>query len=192
MILEGVITTEGEDGAAHITPMGFRRDADTVQVSPFVPSITLSNLARHGRAVINLTDDVRVIAGCLTGRREWPLARATRIDGWRLRDCLTHLELEVTACDQDPQRPRFECRVVYEVSHAPFAGFNRAQAAVLEAAILYSRLDWLAPDKLVTEMAYLQIAIAKTAGARERTAWQWLLTAMAEHPRHRLQLEAGA
>ena len=189
MILEGVITTQGADGATHMTPMGFRRHADTVQVSPFVPSTTLSNLVSHCHAVINLTDDVRVIAGCLTGQREWPLVRATRIDGWRLRDCLAHLELEVTACDEDPQRPRFECRVVHEVSHAPFAGFNRAQAAVLEAAILYSRLDWLAPDRLVTEMAYLQIAIAKTAGPRERLAWRWLVAGMAEHPRHCLKLD---
>ena len=82
--------------------------------------------------------------------------------------------------------------MVYEANHAAFRGFNRAQAAVLEAAILYSRLDWLAPDKLASEMAYLAIAVGKTAGDRERIAWQWLVEAMAEHPRHRLRLEQRA
>jgi hypothetical protein len=192
MILEGVITTRNADGAAHITPMGFQRVDDTVLISPFVPSTTLRNLQREGRAVMNLVDDVRIVAGCLTGRRDWPLLPATVIDGWRLADTLVHLELEVTACDDDRERPRFSCRVAHQASHASFAGFNRAQAAVLEAAILFSRLDWLAPDKLASEMRYLDIAVSKTAGPRERTAWQWLLSAMAEHPRHRLQLESSS
>ncbi len=192
MIYEGVITTIKADGAAHITPMGFRRSDDTVLVSPFVPSTTLENLRRDGRAVMNLTDDVRVTAGCLTGRRDWPLVRASNIEGWRLRDSLAHLELEVTSCDENLERPRFGCRIVFEARHAPFAGFNRAQAAVLEAAILYSRLDWLAPDKLEREMRYLRIAVDKTAGPRERIAWDWLVTAMTAHPRHGLNLETGA
>ncbi len=189
MIFEGVITTSNADGAAHITPMGFRRDDESVLISPFVPSITLENLKREGRAVMNLTDDVRIIAGCLTGRRDWPVERATGIEGWRLRDSLSHLELAVTSCVDDAERPRFTCRIVHAANHVPFAGFNRAQAAVLEAAILYSRLDWLAPDKLASEMRYLAIAVAKTAGPREHIAWQWLVAAMAAHPRHRLDLE---
>ena len=190
MILEGVITTVGDDGAAHITPMGFRRADETVSIAPFVPSVTLDNLVRHGQAVMNLVDDVRIIAGCLTGRRDWPLARAARVEGWHLAGALSHLELEVEEHQQDAERPRFHCRVVHEVNHAPFQGYNRAQAAVLEAAILVSRLDWLAPDKLRDEMRYLDIAVGKTAGPRELLAWQWLLDAMAMHPRHRLKLEA--
>lgn len=192
VIFEGVITTSKADGAAHITPMGFRRTDTTVQVSPFLPSTTLDNLRRDGRAVMNLTDDVRVVAGCLTGRRDWPLVRASSIEAWRLRDSLTHLELEVTSCDEDAERPCFTCRIVLEASHAPFTGFNRAQAAVLEAAILYSRLEWLAPEKLKREMRYLEIAIDKTAGPRERTAWDWLVAAMTAHPRHCLNLETEA
>lgn len=190
MIFEGVITTVNDDGGAHITPMGFRRTDEGVSLAPFVPSITLDNLARHGQAVMNLIDDVRIIAGCLTGRRDWPLTRAESVVGWRLLGALSHLELKVEEHHQDAERPRFRCRVVREVNHAPFQGYNRAQAAVLEAAILVSRLDWLAPDKLRNEMRYLDIAVSKTAGPRELTAWQWLLDAMAVHPRHRLKLEA--
>ncbi|MBK6659790.1 MAG: DUF447 family protein [Proteobacteria bacterium] len=192
MIFEGVITTSNADGAPHITPMGFQREGDEVSISPFVPSTTLVNLKRDGRAVMNLSDDVRIIAGCLTGRRAWPVQRATVIDGWRISDSLAHLELTVSDCQEHAERPRFRCRVVHEANHAAFRGFNRAQAAVLEAAILYSRLEWLAPDKLASEMAYLAIAVGKTAGDRERIAWQWLVDAMAEHPRHRLRLEQRA
>lgn len=62
------------------------------------------------------------------------------------------------------------------VSHAPFLGFNRAQAAVVEAAILATRLGMLPREKIDTELAYLQIAVDKTAGPVEREAWD-LVTA---------------
>jgi uncharacterized protein len=65
------------------------------------------------------------------------------------------------------------------VSHAPFLGFNRAQAAVIEAAILVSRLDMLPREKVEQEIAYLEIAIAKTAGDAEREAWGWLMERVA-------------
>ena len=57
----------------------------------------------------------------------------------------------------------------------PFRGFNRAQAAVVEAAILVSRLHMLPAEKIDREMAYLAIAIDKTAGPAEREAWSWLV-----------------
>ena len=61
------------------------------------------------------------------------------------------------------------------MQHQPFKGFNRAQAAVIELAVLVSRLERLPKDKVLSEMAYLQIAIDKTAGERELQAWGWLV-----------------
>ena len=81
----------------------------------------------------------------------------------------------------DPQRPRFHCRVVHAETHAPFRGFNRAQAAVIEAAILVSRLGMLPAEKVDRAVEYLKIAIDKTAGPRERQAWEWLMQRIAEH-----------
>ena len=45
---------------------------------------------------------------------------------------------------------------------------------MVEAAILVSRLDLLPRDKIEQEMAYLEIAVGKTAGDAEREAWEWL------------------
>jgi len=78
---------------------------------------------------------------------------------------------------------------VHEVTHAPFVGINRAQAAVVEAAVLVSRLHMLPQHKIDTEMAYLQIAIDKTAGAAEHEAFGWLLDAVAAHRAKRSQAE---
>jgi hypothetical protein len=97
------------------------------------------------------------------------------VKGIVLAGALAHQELEVAAFEDDAVRPRFRCRVVHEAAHASFRGFNRAQAAVIEAAILVSRLHMLPADKVEREMAYLAIAIEKTAGAQEREAWEWLV-----------------
>jgi len=70
---------------------------------------------------------------------------------------------------------------VHTATHAPFQGFNRAQAAVIEAAILVSRLSFLPRDKVTQDIAYLAIAISKTAGDAEREAWDWLMQAIAAH-----------
>ena len=72
-------------------------------------------------------------------------------------------------------RPRLVCRPVFEAAHAPFRGFNRAQAAVIEAAILVSRLHMLPAEKVDAEIGYLRIAVDKTAGPRELEAWGWLM-----------------
>jgi uncharacterized protein len=174
MIIESIITTVGSDGAAHIAPMGvIWRDGHPI-LAPFRPSTTLDNLVHSGCAVINHTDDVRVFAGCLTGRRDWPLKAAERIEGRVLQGALAHQEVRVDRVEADETRPRFHCRVVHEAAHGAFTGFNRAQAAVIEAAILVSRLNMLPREKVEREMAYLEIAVSKTAGPREREAWEWL------------------
>jgi len=185
MIREAIITTLDQRGLAHVTPLGYRVHDNQIVLAPFVPSQTLDNLRRCPQAVLNFTDDVRVIAGALTGRRLWPTTASRCVAVPRLAGALAHWELTVTGLRDDPERPEFTCRRLYEGLHAPFLGFNRAQAAVVELAILVSRLDWLPPAKVRTEMAYLQIAVDKTAGPAEREAWQWLEQAVAAHPHHR-------
>ncbi len=72
-------------------------------------------------------------------------------------------------------RPRFICAVRRIATHRPFLGMNRAKAAVLEAAILATRLDRLDREKIEREIAYLKIAIDKTAGDAEKRAWERLM-----------------
>ena len=94
---------------------------------------------------------------------------------------LAHSVLEVAEIPDDAVRPRHFCRVVSEEMHAPFTGFNRAKAAVLELAILVSRLHMLPRDKIEAEIAYLDIAIDKTAGPEEQEAWGWLMQRVTDH-----------
>lgn len=180
-IFETVVTTQSPEGVPHIAPMGVRYQAGRVVLMPFKPSTTLSNIVATRAAVLNLITDTRVFAGCVTGRKQWPLLPAERIAGQRLACALHHVELALDEHVDDPQRPVLRLARVHEASHAAFPGLNRAQAAVVEGAVLVSRLHMLPPEKIAAEMAYLQIAIDKTAGAGEHEAWGWLQQAVAAH-----------
>ncbi|MCX8003593.1 MAG: DUF447 family protein [Burkholderiaceae bacterium] len=181
MIFETVVTTIAADGRPHVAPMGARYVGSDVVLMPFKPSTTLQNILETGSAVLNLTNDVRVFAGCVTGRRDWPLRPAERIAGVRLADTLAHVELRLREVRDDAQRPTLRLTSVHRAHHADFPGFNRAQAAVIEGAVLVSRLHLLPAEKIDAEMRYLQIAIDKTAGTAEREAWAWLREAVVRH-----------
>lgn len=181
MIHEAVMTTMGAGGVPYIAPMGVRMEDGLHLIAPYRPSRTLDNLRRNGQAVINYTDDVRVFAGCHTGRRSWPTVPAGTVRGVRLAQALAHVEVEVAKWEDDDRRPRIYCRELARATHAAFQGFNRAQAAVVEAAILVSRLHRLPAEKIDRELDYLRIAVEKTAGPREREAWRWLVERVAGH-----------
>ena len=188
-ILETIVTTRAPDGRTHIAPMGLREQEGLALLAPFRPSTTLEYILASRCAVVNATDDVRVFAGCIAGRRDWPLVPADKVAGVRLAGALAHTELTLERIEEDGSRPRLFLRPVHRAVHAPFSGFNRAQAAVIEAAVLVSRLHLLPPEKIDAELAYLAIAIEKTAGPAEQEAWGWLLEHIA---RHRAKSASGA
>ncbi len=175
MIYETIVISTDVMGNPYIAPFGVRERGGLVLIAPFRPSTTLDNLLNQKTATLNLTDDVRVFAGALTGHRVWPTQPATNVNGYRLETVLSHRELVLEKVNEDTQRPELYFKVVHEVNHQPFRGFNRAQAAVIELSVLVSRLHMLPIEKIKTEMAYLEIAINKTAGERELEAWTWLV-----------------
>ena len=182
VIFETVVTSVSPQGKPHVAPMGVRFQPGVVVLMPFVPSMTLANILATRHAVLNIVLDTRVFAGCVTGRKEWPTLPTEKINGVWLACALSHVELKLESMnDDDAQRPVLRMARVHEVSHAPYVGFNRAQAAIIEGAVLVSRLHMLSAAKIDSEMAYLQIAISKTAGPEEHEAWGWLQEAVAKH-----------
>lgn len=179
LILETIVTTVSPEGALHLVPFGLIREDGAPEeqayvLAPFRPSPTIENLTASPFFAASSPRDIRVIAGAVTGRRDWPTEPCAAIPGRRLADSFGHAEFEVVSVDDDAQRPRYRTRIRHLAAHAPFIGYNRAQAAVLEAAVLSTRLHMLEPEKILNEMTYLAIAIAKTAGPREREAWDWI------------------
>ena len=186
MIRETIVTTRSLDGVPHIAPMGATVIEGGYLLQPFRPSRTLDNLATTRIGVVNFTDDVRIFAGCVVGRKlNVDVSKATYIDCPRLADALSHDEITVDRVEDHPQRPKFFCKTYHSEGHRRFEGLNRAKAAVLEAAVLVSRLSMLSDEKVDQEMAYLAIAVEKTAGPEELEAWGWMVEAVAEHRRKR-------
>jgi len=179
MIYETIVTSIDESGKPHVTPFGVKHEGDggnmRVYISPYKPSTTLNNILSSKCAVLNMTDDVRIFAGALTKRQPWQLLETKNVKGFKLADCLGHIELSLVDVLDDEKRPTLIMKKIAEFNHKPFLGFNRAQAAVIELAVLTSRLHLLPREKIETELRYLKIAIDKTAGPREMEAWIWLV-----------------
>ncbi len=67
MIIEGIITTENEDGSLHIAPIGphVDRDLSVWQLKPFQSSTTFKNLHRASRAVFHNTDNALLLVAAV-------------------------------------------------------------------------------------------------------------------------------
>ena len=97
-------------------------------------------------------------------KRDWPVAPAERVRGWRLEAALAHSEVEVAELAEDEQRPRFRCRELHVATHAPFWASTAPRPPASSSRSWSRRLHMLPREKVEREMAYLEIAIGKTAG----------------------------
>ena len=178
MILESLVTTLDAGGAAHLAPMGPRvaPDWSRFTLRPFPTSQTYKNLLRHGEGVIHITDDALLLAKAAIGAvGEMPPVRAAeRVRGFVLADCCRYFEFVVKEIDDSPDRVSIEAEVVHAGRVRDFFGFNRAKHAVVEAAILATRLHILPLAEVAAEFAKLRVIVGKTGGPDEFAAMDLL------------------
>lgn len=182
MILEGVITTLCADGQAHIATMGAAiddsqsRSIRRMELRPYQGTTTLANLERTGQAVFHVTDDVELLARAAIRRLDVlpQLAPAQAVGGWILSDACRWYALRVTSLDASGPRAKADALVVAEGRLRDFFGLNRAKHAVVEAAILATRVAWTPPDELRGEFGRLAVLVEKTGGAAEQRAFALL------------------
>lgn len=180
MILEGIVTTQNADGSTNVAPMGPIVDAmppARVILRPFQTSTSYANLMRTRVGVLHVTDDVELIARGAIGQivAPLPLRPATAIDGAILTDACRWYELRVVEIDDRPPRAEMIAEVVASGTQREFFGFNRAKHAVVEAAILATRIGVLPADEIRADLRRLAPAIEKTGGPQERRAWELLV-----------------
>jgi hypothetical protein len=178
MILEGLVTTVDASGALNVAPMGPIVDEGMtrLRLRPFRTSHTYRNLKARPCGVFHVVDDVLLLARAAIGRLE-PLPEqfpATVVEGRVLADACRWYEFEVESCDDTRERTEIEARVVHAGRLRDFFGFNRARHAVLEAAILATRVHILPRAEVLAEFARLEVPVAKTCGPREREAFDLL------------------
>jgi hypothetical protein len=177
-LLEGVVTTLNDDRTPHIAPMGPLVDAafQRLLLRPFRTSTTYRNLKRSGEGVLNVTDDVELIARAAVGRLETEpvLFRANAVQGVILSDACRWYAFRVESLDDRDERTAIVAQVVDHGRLRDFFGFNRAKHAVIEAAILATRLNLLDADHVLAELRRLAVPVEKTGGHQERRAFEFL------------------
>lgn len=182
MIVEGIITSRDGSGRINFAPMGVEWGEQRLVLKPFLETTTFRNLAASRTAVFNLVDDVLLFAQAAIGSPQFPWHPAKRVAGAVLEAACSWHELEVEAIDATPPRSRIEARIVHRGRGLEFIGFNRAKHAVLEAAILATRVHLLPAAQIREELDRLEVLVEKTAGPREREAWALLTDYVAAHP----------
>lgn len=177
-ILEGIVTTLNTDRSVNISPMGPIVDEQISQLvlRPFRSSTTYQNLKRTSQGVFHVTDDVELFAQAAVGQPD-PLPRldkATAIDGFIVADACRWYAFEVESLDDRDERTKIVARSVDSGHLRDFFGFNRAKHALIEAAILATRVHLIPADELLADLERLAQPIAKTGGGAELRAWKFL------------------
>lgn len=174
MILEGLVTTLNADGSPNISPMGPVVDAamTRLRLRPFQTSTTYANLKRTGEAVFHVVDDVELLAKAAVGEvRPAPeLVPAEAVQGVILTAACRWYALRVTSLDDSEARAEIETEVVDHGRFRNFFGFNRAKHAVVEAAILATRVGIMPAEEIRREIQRLKVPVEKTGGPQEHRA----------------------
>jgi hypothetical protein len=177
-ILEGLLATLGDDGQPHLAPMGplVCSDMKRLWIRPFRTSTTYANLKRRGAGVFHVTDDVELIAraavGSLADPPRWNLELAAA--GPVLADACHWYAFRVESLDDSAERTSIVAEIIDHGRVREFCGFNRAKHAVIEAAILATRVHLLDAAYLAAEVERLEIIVKKTGAAAEHRAFKFL------------------
>jgi len=175
MIVEGVMTTVDADGIPNLAPMGPVVNAGLTRFRfrPFQTSRTFANLNTTRCGVFHLIDDVLLIArAAIRTLSELPPTRpAETVPGLVLTDCCRWFEFRVMEIDDSRDRSEIAVEVTADRIGRPHFGFNRAKHAVIEYAILATRVHLLSETKIRQQREWIASAIEKTGGTDEQTAF---------------------
>ena len=184
-ILEGIVTTLNRDGSINIAPMGPIVELGHEELGheigirrflfrPYQDSQTCRNLIATKQGVFHLNDDVLLFARAITKQltaEELPLTPAKNIKGKIISNACQWYEFQIVSCNTESTRAELEAKVLHQGGRGCFLGFNRAQNAIIETAILATRLHLLDNDFLQQELGRFRIIVEKTGGTRECEAF---------------------
>ncbi len=178
MIVEGIVTTKNLDGSINVAPMGpvVEEEFRALTLRPFPPSLTYENLKREQAGVFHITDDACLIALAAVNQLPAPpeMFSARTIPGSVLADCCRWFEFRIRSIDETGERPRMMAEVIHQERRRDFLGFNRARHALIEAAILVSRIRWLGQTAVHQALDPLEAPIKKTGTEAELQVFEQL------------------
>jgi hypothetical protein len=181
MILEGIVTTIGPNLDVNIAPMGPHvgpeRELQHFVLRPYKSSTTYRNLKHSPEGVLHVTDDVWLLAQAAIGRvdPEPDMLSAKTVHGRVLADTCRWYEFRAERIEDRADRTTIDCVVSYTGRTRDFFGFNRAKHAIVEAAILATRTEFIPIHEIQEEFRRLSVPVRKTAGVAEVRAFELLL-----------------
>jgi hypothetical protein len=179
VILEGLVTTLGPDDALNVAPMGPRFEGDWSRfvLRPYRSSTTYRNLKDRGEGVLHVTDDVLLLARAAIGPvPDAPTRQAAAVRGRILLTAARYYEFRVTEVDDREERATIRVETVASGRLGDLFGLNRAKHAVVEAAILATRIAFLPSEAIREDLTRLAPLVEKTGGTTEREAFGLLRT----------------
>ena len=183
IIIETIVTTLNEQGEANFAPMGVTIGEGEVLIRPYTDSATYRNLVATGAAVVNLTDNCRLFAESAVSNPQFPTVPAELVTGLVLTDACSYYECSVMHADTAAPRATFRCKIVKKGVLRDFIGFNRAKNAIIEAAILATRVRLLGVETILQEYRRLFEIVQKTGGEQELQAMAYFQNYVERQPR---------
>jgi hypothetical protein len=172
MIIETIFSTVSEGGEVNFAPMGIVWGGESVIVRPFHNTQTYLNLLSGGYGVANLSDDALAYVQCGLYGGILPHFPASSMPGIVFQGACSWLELAVTSRSGTDERAEFQCRVLYRGRQRDFLGFCRASNAVIEAAIMATRLALIDRKKVAEDLNHYMKIVHKTGDEKEKQAIQ--------------------
>ncbi len=187
-ILEGIVTTRNGKGTVNISPMGPLVDLQIKHFvfRPYRTSTTYQNLKREGSGVFHVTDDVMLFAQAALGHPD-PLPT---LKGLTLTDACRWYAFEIESLDDSQDRTEIVARTVDRGHNRDFFGFNRARHAVIEAAILATRVHLIPAVQIVEDLQRLETPLQKTGSSAELEAFAFLREYIHQHFQRQTRVES--
>ncbi|MGC8873951.1 MAG: DUF447 domain-containing protein [Chloroflexia bacterium] len=170
MIVEVLFSTLDGGGRPNFAPMGVVWGEEEIVVRPFRATHTFANLLANGYGVANVTDDALAFVEAALGDPLLPCFPAVRVPGVVFQGACYWRELEVTDVAGNDERAEIACRVVHRGWRRDFLGFSRARNALVELAILATRLHLSGVEPVLEALERYEAIVRKTGDEPERKA----------------------
>jgi uncharacterized protein len=172
MIVETIFSTLDENGIPLFAPMGLDWGEEILTVRPYRNTRTYRNLIARGYGVANLTDDVLAYVQCGLYKTVLPSFAAKVAQGVVFQGTCSWRELAVVSERGSEDRAEVECRVLHKGWQKDFLGFRRASNAVIEAAILATRLPLYDRKAVALRLIHYMEIVEKTGDDVEKQAFR--------------------
>ncbi|MEM6364908.1 MAG: DUF447 domain-containing protein [Planctomycetota bacterium] len=172
-----------------------QRSAPEFVLRPWEGSTTCDYLKANPFATLHVTDDVRLIAAAaishvdpaplitpIAGLLQDNFAESHHIEFHRLHRCHRWFAVQIQPLGHDrnrfladhsklPGRYEYLAKTIASGTVDSFWGFNRAKHAVIEAAILATRLQMTSYSEIRSQLKSLETIVTKTGGRDEIDAF---------------------